>query len=80
MSNPTQQGGRMTLNVEISNQNKEQIINAIRLIKGLKSVKSTNIIKEVVETKTDRKACLKVRKDLEKAESISLEELERKYL
>lgn len=70
----------MTLNVEISNQNKEQIINAIRLIKGVKSVKSTNIIKEVVETKTDRKAWLKARKDLEKGETISLEELERKYL
>ncbi|TLE16177.1 hypothetical protein LS72_004575 [Helicobacter apodemus] len=28
----------MTLQVEISNQNKEQIINAIKLIKGVKQV------------------------------------------
>lgn len=70
----------MTLNVEISNQNKEQIINAIKLIKGVKSIQNANIAKEVIETKADRKAWLKARKDLEKGETISLEELERKYL
>lgn len=70
----------MTLNVEISDQNKEQIINAIKLIKGVKSIQNANIAKEVIETKADRKAWLKARKDLEKGETISLEELERKYL
>ena len=70
----------MTLQVQISDQNKEQIINAIRLIKGVKSIQNANITKEVIETKADRKAWLKARKDLEKGKTISLEELERKYL
>lgn len=70
----------MTLQVQISDQNKEQIINAIKLIKGVKSIQNANIAKEVIETKADRKAWLKARKDLEKGETISLEELERKYL
>ncbi|MBD5167309.1 MAG: hypothetical protein HDT11_00205 [Helicobacter sp.] len=70
----------MTLQVQISDQNKEQIINAIKLIKGVKSIQNANITKEVIETKADRKAWLKARKDLEKGETISLEELERKYL
>ncbi|WP_300856716.1 hypothetical protein [uncultured Helicobacter sp.] len=70
----------MTLQVQISDQNKEQIINAIKLIKGVKSIQNANITKEVIETKADRKAWLKARKDLEKGKTISLEELERKYL
>ena len=69
----------MTLNVEISSQNQEQIINAIKLIKGVKGI-HTSITKEVKESKADRKAWKKARKDLEKGEAISLEELERKYL
>ena len=41
----------MTLSVEINSQNKEQIINAIKLIKGVKSIKNTDITKEVVRSK-----------------------------
>lgn len=41
----------MTLQVEISQQNTEQIISAIKLLKGVKSVKTQ---KEVIEPTTKR--------------------------
>lgn len=68
----------MTLCVEINSQNQEQIVNAIRLIRGVKSVKDTSNIKEVVETKADRKAWKKARKELANGEAMSHEELKRK--
>lgn len=71
----------MILQVEVSKQNSEQIIGAIRLLKGVKSVEpKKRAFKEVVESKADRKAWLKARKNLAKGDVISLEELERKYL
>ena len=48
----------MTLLVDINSQNQEQIMSAIQLIRGVKSVKNMDQPKEVVETKADRKACL----------------------
>lgn len=70
----------MTLIVDINSQNQEQIMSAIQLIRGVKSVKNMDKPKEVVETKADRKAWKKARKDLANGKAISLEELERKYL
>lgn len=71
----------MTIEIEISDKNKEQIINAISLLKGVKICKkSKRIFKEVKESKADRKTWLKAREDLAKGDVISLEELERKYL
>lgn len=70
----------MTLQVEISKQQSEQIISAIQLLRGVKSVKCENkAFKEVVESKADRKAWLKAREDLAKGDTISHEELKRKY-
>lgn len=68
----------MTLYVEINSQNQEQIVNAIRLIRGVKSVKDTSNTKEVVETKSDRKAWKKARKELANGETMSHKELKRK--
>ena len=60
----------MTLCVEVNSQNQEQIVNAIRLIRGVKSVKVTGNTKEVVETKADRKAWKKARKELANGEAM----------
>lgn len=68
----------MTLIVDINSQNQEQIMSAIRLIRGVKSVKNTDKVKEVVETKADRKAWKKARKELANGEAISHEELKQK--
>lgn len=70
----------MTLQVEISKQQSEQIISAIQLLRGVKSVKcEKKAFKEVVESKADRKAWFKAREDLAKGDTISHEELKRKY-
>ncbi len=68
----------MTLLVDINSQNQEQIMNAIQLIRGVKSVKNMDKPKEVVETKADRKAWKKARKDLANGKAISMEELKQK--
>lgn len=71
----------MVIQVEISDKNKEQIINAISLLKGVKICKKPKrIFEEVKESKADRKAWIKAREDLAKGDVINLEELERKYL
>lgn len=73
----------MILQVEVS-QNTKQIINAIKLLKGVKSVSEQGLMpkkktfKEVAESKADHKAWLKAREDLAKGDTISHEELKRK--
>lgn len=88
----------MTLQVQISEKNKSEIMSAIRLLRGVREVSESRKINESkklrktrdldkskeeklpIETKADYKAWKKARKELERGETISLEELERKYL
>ena len=88
----------MTLQVQISDKNKREIMNAIRLLRGVREVSESseskgesyesqkakkmcesNEEKLPIETKADYKAWKKARKELERGESISHEELKRKY-
>ena len=88
----------MTLQVQISEKNKSEIMSAIRLLRGVREVSESRERSESkkvsktrdldkskeeklpIETKADYKAWKKARKELERGETISLEELERKYL
>lgn len=88
----------MTLQVQISEKNKREIMSAIRLLRGVREVSESHKSRESkkmskirdldkskeeklpIETKADYKAWKKARKELERGETISLEELERKYL
>ena len=69
----------MTLQVEIGKQNTEQIISAIKLLKGVKSVseQGRRVFKEVKESKADREAWIKARRDLAAGKTISHEDLKR---
>ena len=87
----------MTLQVQISEKNKSEIMSAIRLLRGVREVSESHKINESkkasktrdlskskeeklpIETKADYKAWKKARKELEMGESISHEELKRKY-
>lgn len=93
----------MTLQVQISEKNKSEIMSAIRLLRGVREVSESRKIskskkvcesqkslklqksckskeeKLPIETKADYKAWKKARKELEMGESISHEELKRKY-
>lgn len=84
----------MTLQVQISDKNKSEIMSAIRLLRGVREVRESCESKNVrkardlseskeeklpIETKADYKAWKKARKELERGESISHEELKRKY-
>ena len=74
----------MTLQVEISKQNTKQIINAIKLLKGVKNVSKQGfdkkrVFREVKESKADREAWIRARRDLERGETVSHEELKKKY-
>lgn len=73
----------MTLQVQISDKNKREIMSAIRLLRGVREVseskKSHKAEKLPIETKADYKAWKKARKELERRESISHEDLKRKY-
>lgn len=87
----------MTLQVQISEKNKREIMSAIRLLRGVREVSESRKISESkklrkardlskskeeklpIETKADYKAWKKARKELEMGESISHEELKRKY-
>ena len=76
----------MTLQVQISDKNKSEIMSAIRLLRGVREVSESseskgesNEEKLPIETKADYKAWKKARKELERGESISHEELKRKY-
>lgn len=70
----------MTLQVEVSKQNSAQIISAIQLLRGVKSVTlQKKAFREVVESKADKKAWLKAREDLAKGDVISHEELKARY-
>ena len=73
----------MTLQVQISDKQKDQTINAIKQLKGVlevlessKTHKSRNAEKSEklpIETKADYKAWKKARKDLERGETYSLD-------
>ncbi len=78
----------MTLQVQISDKNKSEIMSAIRLLRGVREVSESDESKKVreskeeklpIETKADYKAWKKARKELERGETISHEELKRKY-
>lgn len=75
----------MTLQVQINDKNKSEIMSAIRLLRGVREVSESREIskpkkeKLPIETKADYKAWKKARKELERGESISHEELKRKY-
>lgn len=87
----------MTLQVQISEKNKSEIMSAIRLLRGVREVSESHKSRESkkaskirdldkskeeklpIETKADYKAWKKARKELEMGESISHEELKRKY-
>ena len=81
----------MTLQVQISDKNKGEIMSAIRLLRGVREVSESYEVRESkkmcesteeklpIETKADYKAWKKARKELEMGESISHEELRRKY-
>lgn len=75
----------MTLQVQISDKNKSEIMSAIRLLRGVREVSESREIskpkkeKVPIETKADYKAWKKARKELERGEAISLEELKNKY-
>lgn len=84
----------MTLQVQISDKNKSEIMSAIRLLRGVREVSESYEMSESkkscksreskeeklpIETKADYKAWKKARKELERGESISHEELKRKY-
>lgn len=75
----------MTLQVQINDKNKSEIMSAIRLLRGVREVSESREIskskkeKLPIETKADYKAWKKARKELERGETISLEKIKKKY-
>lgn len=75
----------MTLQVQISEKNKSEIMSAIRLLRGVREVSESYESRESkeeklpIETKADYKAWKKARKELECGESISLEKFKKKH-
>lgn len=75
----------MILQIQINDKNKSEIMSAIRLLRGVHEVSESREIsksekeKLPIETKADYKAWKKARKELERGETISLEELKNKY-
>ena len=74
----------MTIQVQISDKNKREIISAIRLLKGVREAresaesKSEKLPQKLpVETKADYKAWKKARKELERGETYSLESVKK---
>lgn len=74
----------MTIQVQISDKNKSEIISAIRLLKGVREVRESAESKSEklpqnlpVETKADYKAWKKARKELERGETYSLESVKK---
>ena len=74
----------MTIQVQISDKNKREIISAIRLLKGVREVRESTESKSEklpqklpVETKADYKAWKKARKELERGETYSLESVKK---
>ena len=83
----------MTLQVQISDKNKSEIMSAIRLLRGVREVSESkgksyesqkakkmcesNEEKLPIETKADYKAWKKARKELERGETYSLESVKR---
>lgn len=74
----------MTIQVQISDKNKSEIISAIRLLKGVREVRESSKTKSEklpqklpVETKADYKAWKKARKELKRGETYSLESVKK---
>ncbi len=73
----------MTLQVQISDKNKSEIMSAIRLLKGVREVRESHDLRESkeeklpIETKADYKAWKKARKELEMGETYSLESVKK---
>lgn len=70
----------MTIQVQISDKNKREIISAIRLLKGVREVRESAESKSEklpIETKADYKAWKKARKELEHGETYSLESVKK---
>lgn len=67
----------MTIQVQISDKNKSEIISAIRLLKGVREVRESKSEKLPIETKADYKAWKKARKELERGETYSLESVKK---
>ena len=80
----------MTLQVQISDKNKREIMSAIRLLRGVREVSEAQKGKKAtqrlskqseeklpIETKADYKAWKKARKELERGETYSLESVKK---
>ncbi|EJF0770524.1 hypothetical protein LOV89_001483 [Campylobacter upsaliensis] len=67
----------MLLEVSIDKHNKDAIISAINLIKGVELVEVLTDYDDTIMTKEDYEAWAKARKDLAEGKTISHEELKR---
>ncbi|EOX1604108.1 hypothetical protein ACPDRW_000909 [Campylobacter upsaliensis] len=72
----------MLLEVSIDKRNKDAIISAINLIKGVELVEVLTHAEDyddTIMTKEDYEAWVKARKELENGEALDLDDLKKKY-
>ncbi|EAL0007869.1 hypothetical protein ACPX06_001407 [Campylobacter upsaliensis] len=72
----------MLLEVSIDKHNKDAIISAINLIKGVELVEvltQAEDYDDTIMTKEDYEAWVEARKDLENGEALDLDDLKKKY-
>lgn len=72
----------MLLEVSIDKHNKDAIISAINLIKGVELVEvltQADDYDDTIMTKEDYEAWVEARKDLENGEALDLDDLKKKY-
>lgn len=72
----------MLLEVSIDKHNKDAIISAINLIKGVELVEvltQADDYDDTIMTKEDYEAWVEARKDLENGEALDLDDLRKKY-
>ncbi|EAI5358175.1 hypothetical protein BS377_07640 [Campylobacter upsaliensis] len=72
----------MLLEVSIDKRNKDAIISAINLIKGVELVEvltQAEDYDDTIMTKEDYEAWVEARKDLENGEALDLDDLKKKY-
>ncbi|EAJ7389302.1 hypothetical protein A0Y70_02210 [Campylobacter upsaliensis] len=72
----------MLLEVSIDKRNKDAIISAINLIKGVELVEvltQAEDYDDTIMTKEDYKAWVEARKELENGEALDLDDLRKKY-
>ncbi|EAK3353272.1 hypothetical protein DB831_06320 [Campylobacter upsaliensis] len=72
----------MLLEVSIDKHNKDAIISAINLIKGVELVEvltQADDYDDTIMTKEDYEAWVQARKDLENGEALDLDDLKKKY-